>query len=102
MKKKGVSTKKRFPFEGFSKRKSRRRRGEWPEGFSDAGRKVFSALNSWWENAPAQAAPIHSSISIFSYFLFFWEYQVHLKKKKIGDRILACNLWTSFLPGRVF
>ena len=66
MKKKGFSKRK----EVFSKRKSRRR-GEWPEGFSDAGGKLFSALNSWWENAPAEAAPIHSSISIFSYFLFF-------------------------------
>ena len=29
----------------LTKRKDRE--GEWPEGFSDAGRKLFSALNIW-------------------------------------------------------
>ena len=33
--------------EVFFLTKRKDREGEWPEGFSDAGRKLFSALNIW-------------------------------------------------------
>ena len=100
--KEGVFKKKRgSPLEVFQKERVGGG-GNGLRGFPMLEGKFFSALNSWWENAPAEAAPIHSSISIFSYFLFLGISSPSEEEEKIGDRILACNLWTSFLPRRVF
>ena len=48
---------------------------------------------------------LHPSIRQFQYFHTFYFLGISSpseEEEKIGDRILACNLWTSFLPRRVF